>query len=226
MLNDFISLIKTKGLARINRYDVMITFPNPGADIKQIATLFCDSVNLPGSNIATSPMRTYGEIREMPYEKMYDSITFSFYVDSDLQIKKAFEDWQDLIVDPDSRTLGYYEDYITDIDIFVRNVDDSVPYKVTLFECYPKTLNSIQLDTAGREVMKMTVVMQYKYWRSEQIKQSGLTTDQISGPPPSPPQGSNTGSGYSYGNGYSMLDQGPRKSYSFDPPQSVIRTGP
>ena len=67
MLKEFISLVKTRGLARINRYDVSIKFPRQKGDAQKIATLFCDSVSLPGANIATAQMRTYGEVREMPY---------------------------------------------------------------------------------------------------------------------------------------------------------------
>ena len=35
---------------------------------------------------------------------------------------------------------------------------------MTLFECYPKTISSIQMDYAAKDVMKISIGMQYKNW--------------------------------------------------------------
>lgn len=168
MIEDFISQIKTRGLARTNRYEVMIPFPQPDprGQLKNIANLFCDAVTLPGAALSTTPMKTFGETREMPYEKIYDNVTMSFYVDSGLDIKVAFEDWMEKIFDTTTRTIGYYNNYITDVDIYIKNVDGTTPYKIRLHEAYPKALNSIQLDTNNKDIMKMTLTLQYKYWTS------------------------------------------------------------
>ena len=37
---------------------------------------------------------------------------------------------------------------------------------MALYECYPKSINSIQLDYSAKDVMKINVTMQYKYWLS------------------------------------------------------------
>lgn len=168
MIENFITQIKTRGLARTNRYEVKIPFPqlNPSSNIKRVASLFCDAVTLPGANISTTQMKTYGESRDMPYEKIYDPVTMSFYVDSGMEVKRAFEDWMELIFNTNTRAIGYYNTYVRDVDIYVKTVDGSVPYKVTLHEAYPKTINAIQLDTNGKDIMKMTLTMQYKYWTS------------------------------------------------------------
>lgn len=181
MIQDFISQIKTRGLARTNRYEVKIPFPqlDPKNEMQRVASLFCDAINLPGAALSTTPMKTYGEVREMPYEKIYDPVTMSFYVDSGLEIKRAFETWMELIFNTNTRAIGYYNNYVRNVDIYVKNVDGTTPYKITLHEAYPKAINSVQLDTNGREVMKMTLTMQYKYWTSttedviERIQTSG-----------------------------------------------------
>lgn len=215
MIKDFISQVKSRGLARTNRYEVVITFPNSvGGGIRAIANLFCDSVTLPGCNIATTPMRTFGEIREMPYERMYDSVTMSFYVDADMRIKKAFQGWMDLIHNPDTRTMGYYNDYTRPVQIYVTNVDDTTPYMLTLFEAYPKTINSHQLDTASREVMKMTLTMQYKYWNSNVISVAVPEQDI-----PVVGSGTRTSQGDPSSNWWS---QGVYPGSTFDPPRSVF----
>ena len=165
-LTDFIAKVK-QGMARNNRY--LVTIPLGYGNASEIASLFCESVSLPGLSVATTPHRIYGEQREVPYERMFDPVTFTFYVDSGLIIKKAFDDWMAQIIDPLTRTQAYYNDYIRDVTIEVYNVDDTVPYAVTLYKAYPKSVQAVQLDANGKDIMKLTVTLVYKYWESKEI---------------------------------------------------------
>ena len=172
MLNDFIAQVKTGSIARNNRYTVMF---GPPKELKveqrllENILLFCDQVQLPGLNFSTVQNRTFGEFREVPYEKLFDNISMSFYVDQSMQVKGLFDDWINTIQDQSTRTFGYYKDYITDMTIEVQDTQDRIRYQVTLWECYPKTIGSIQLDYANKDIMKMQVTMQYKYWTATSI---------------------------------------------------------
>ena len=196
---DFIGEVKTRGLARTNRYEVDIMFPF-GSDpsVNNITTLFCESVNLPGLNINTQPHIIFGEGREMPYGRMFDPVTLSFYVDSDLQIKQAFETWMNMVVNKDSRVINYYRDYISQIIINVYNVDDSNPYSVTLHEAYPKTMNAVQLSAESKDIMRLSVTFAYKYWSSS--SSNVIPTKSMNQPanPVQDPQSVNTNTGYQY----------------------------
>lgn len=164
-INEFISNVKSGGLARNNRFAVLFTPPakiQPAGLNKML--LFCDTVQLPGASFATTQNRTFGEFREVPYEKLYDQISLTFYVDTEMKIKGLFDDWQNLIANPARRTYGYYNDYITDMFIEVQDINDKTRYAVRLMECYPKTISSIQMDMGSKDVMKITVGFQYKYW--------------------------------------------------------------
>jgi hypothetical protein len=176
MIKDFISEIKKGALARSNRYAISFTPPTnaqkayiggvePATLRKTI--LFCDQVQLPGLNLSTVQNRTFGEFRETPYEKLFDNITMSFYVDNDMKVKSLFDNWMGSIQDPTTRTFRYYDQYTTDMTIEVQDINDKTRYQVKLFECYPKTIGAIQMDYASKEVMKLSITMQYKYWTSE-----------------------------------------------------------
>ena len=168
LINDFIAQIKQGGLARSNRYIVDFRPPVSGDDdTKRKLVLFCDQVQIPGQNYSTVQNRTFGEFREVPYERIYDNITLSFYVDTDMNVKKIFDKWMDKISDPTTRTYGYYKDYTVDMTIEVQDLTDQTRYRVNLFECYPKTVSTIQLDYNSKDVMKLQVAMQYKYWTSD-----------------------------------------------------------
>lgn len=176
MIKDFISEIKKGALARSNRYAIMFTPPTNAqkayiggvepTTLKK-AILFCDQIQLPGLNLSTVQNRTFGEFRETPYEKLFDNITMSFYVDNDMKVKYLFDNWMASIQDPITRTFRYYDQYTTDMTIEVQDINDKSRYQVKLFECYPKTIGAIQMDYASKEVMKLSVTMQYKYWTSE-----------------------------------------------------------
>ena len=170
MLKDFISEIKQGSLARNNRYAVMLTSPkrvNLGSLRKVL--LFCDQIQLPGVNYSTTQIRTFGEFRETPYEKLYDNLTMSFYVDNDMKIKGLFDEWIGSIQDPITRTFSYYDQYISEMKIEVQDLQNKTRYEMTLYECYPKNIGSIQLDYANKDYMKMQVTMQYKYWTATPI---------------------------------------------------------
>ena len=174
MLDQFISAVKG-GMARTNRFKVRLTMPKcmingyakppQSVDMRKVE-LFCDQVQLPGVNFSTIQNRTFGEFRETPYEKLYDAVNMSFYVDKDLMVKTFFDTWMSGIQDKTRRTFNYYDQYITDIELQVMDTVDKTVYIVNLHEAYPKTVGSIQLDLASKDIMKLNVSFQYKYFRA------------------------------------------------------------
>lgn len=168
-IQEFVAQVKSNGIARTNRYTVLFTPPTGVAGNLQNIMLFCDQVQLPGANFSTTQNRTYGEFREVPYEKIYDNITMSFFVDTNMEVKKLFDAWQNQISNPVTRTYNYYKNYTTNMVIEVQDINDKTRYSVNLFECYPKSIGSVQLDYASKDVMKIQVAMQYKYWVAKPI---------------------------------------------------------
>lgn len=169
-LNEFIAQVKNIGMARTNRYSVMLTPPNNEwmaeyGDLRDML-LFCDQVQVPGVNLATVQNRTFGEFREVPYEKLYGDIQLNFYVDTGMYVKGFFDAWMNSIQNPFTRNFSYYKSYTTQMTIDIEDLNDETRYSVTAYECYPKTVSPIQLDYASKEVMKLQVTMQYKYWTS------------------------------------------------------------
>lgn len=185
MIKDFIAQVKSGGLARNNRYAIIfvppvavtssgagagvVTAPDYGSLTKIL--LFCDQAQLPGLNYSTIQNRTYGEFREVPYEKLFDTTSFSFYVDADFKVKQLFDEWLGGIQNPVTRNFNYYKNYTTNLVIEVQDLNDKTRYEMTLWECYPKNIGSVQLDTAGKDVMKVQVTMQYKYWTATPVEQ-------------------------------------------------------
>lgn len=167
---DFIAEIKTKGIARTNRFTVDFSPPKVLNEDKRRLMLFCEKVSLPGINFATTSNRSFGETREVVYDRMFDPITMTFHVDRKMTVKAIFDNWMNYIVNPSDRTIGWYKNYITPMTIRVQDLEDATTYLIFLQEAYPKTVTPIQLDAGNNnDTMRLDVTFQYKYWNAVQI---------------------------------------------------------
>ena len=178
-LNEFISTIKTQGLARSNRFSVNIPFISINGGDPRTVLILCDQAALPGITIASTQQRVWGELREMPYEAIFEPVTFSFYVDTNLGVKNLFEEWIQLIRDPETRSFNYYANYVTDVTIYVHPLDenDMAVHVVTLHEAYPKILQAVNLDYSSKDVMKYSVTMNYKWYTTSSMTKAEVTNE-------------------------------------------------
>lgn len=164
-LSQFIGEVRTKGLARQNRFTLDISIPfglNNTYNELQLVHLFCEQAVLPGIALSTQPVRTFGENREVVYDRNFENIALTFLVDSNMLVKKLFDDWMNIIVDPFTRLNGYYENYATQMNIIVQNIANNDMYECVLFEAYPKSIQAITLDNNSKDVMKLNVTFAYK----------------------------------------------------------------
>jgi hypothetical protein len=166
-LREFISNVKSGGIMKSSRYSVFMSVPTGMSGISDLRKLllFCSETQLPGLNLSTTQVRTFGEFREAPYEKLYDNINMSFYVDQAMEVKTFFDNWMTLIQGK-NRKFEYYDNYVTDIQIYVEDARDDSRYVVKLYECYPKTISPVSVNYDNKEAMKLQVSMNYKYWES------------------------------------------------------------
>lgn len=184
-INSFISMIKDEGLAKHNHYAFTFIppgqidgfFDETGNKVGGVGPrklqLLCSSCVMPGVNIGTSQHRTFGEQYDMPNDKMYGTLTSTFYVDGHLHVKKLFDQWFENIMDPVARTFKFYEDYTAkDATITVFDSAGNPHYKMKIDNLYPKSINDIQLSHDSHDFMKLDVTWSYRRWTSERIENS------------------------------------------------------
>ncbi len=186
-LNDFISAVKEGGMANANRFYVEITkksLDGSTSEVNRKVGLFCDAATIPGIQILSTPARTFGEIREVPYEITYDPVNLSFYVDNKWEVKTFFESWRTEIFNPITRTGQYYNKFVKDVRIYCYNKENNKTFTVNLINAYPKTIGAIPLDSGNKDVPKLPITLQYEYYEME---------DTVSGSPTSQKKYGNTG---------------------------------
>ena len=181
-LNEFISNVKN-GMAKTSFFSVLLTLPTAMSNYEPVRSnmnkilLFCDQAQIPGISFSTNQVRSYGEFREIPYEKLYEPIQLSFYVDVDMNVKRLFDTWISLVQNSITRDFDYPDQYTTNrFDIIVQDSMDSPKYTVTLYNAYPKTIAPIQLDYNAKDIMKMQVTMVYQYYDVNQSYSSPVAS--------------------------------------------------
>jgi hypothetical protein len=182
-INEFIAIVKNEGLARTNRFVVYITPPARLVGVANNTKLrfLCESASIPGMNFLSNPVMTYGEQREVIYNRSFEPVNLEFMLDQDMEIKRFFDSWQNLIINPRTRMLSYYENYIGTVEIYQldNSGKESSRYIVRLNEAFPKSVAPISYSYGNKDITKLSVAIEYKFWVPLTTANKGGTTGQM-----------------------------------------------
>ena len=129
----------------------------------------CETVSLPTRSAATNELSMYGPVQSFPYRFTFTEASLSFYVTEDFEIKKVFDAWQEIIIDPVSGDLGYFDDYKCSIIIKKYSSGEGVSigedYSVKLIDAWPSIIGEIALGhSLGGDVLRLPVTFQFRKW--------------------------------------------------------------
>jgi hypothetical protein len=163
--NKFKSFVKTEGLATGSKFNIILPkIKNVIGNLSDLS-MQCEIASLPGTNIMTSEIRTFGETTELAYGITYPPINLTFFVSNKFDTKKYFEGWQNVVFNRLNRCPGYYDDYAQPITIMVSDKSGKTDtYKLVLHEAYPKSIQDISLSYSDSAPIKLSVMIQYKWW--------------------------------------------------------------
>ena len=89
----------------------------------------------------------------------------TFQASSDLAERTFFEGWQKMAFNEKTWNIGYYNEYIGSVEIFIIDQQNNKRYGIKLWEAFPKNINAIELSYApASEVMKIQVGVAFRYW--------------------------------------------------------------
>jgi len=169
-LSDFVAEYNTNSsYALPSQYEVMITSPDINPRLNRKVGLRCESIDLPGRSLNTSTdANMYGIAPEI-----VDGITFggtlsmTFQSSADLEERIFFESWQERAWNRKTWNVGYYKDYVEEMQIYILDRNGNRRYGIQMFECFPKEIGPSSLSYgSGSEIIKIPITMQYKYWET------------------------------------------------------------
>jgi len=184
VLNDILAGFRdNNGFAQPNRYEIIIIPPakiggggnenifnnqERQSDLRKIS-LRASSVTLPGRNLATAQeSNVYGPDREIVEGVTYaDDISMQFQASSGLDERVYFENWQRQAFNEKTWNIGYYNDYISTIEMYVLDKQDQRRYGIKLWEAFPKTIGANELAyDSNDQIMLLPVSFTFRYWTS------------------------------------------------------------
>jgi len=184
VLNDILSEFHSdNGYAIPNRFEVLITRPGGSANDARKVSLRCETVLLPGRNLNTvTDGMPYGPTREVVDGVTYaEDISMTFQASSGLDERVFFEEWQELAFNKQTWNVGYYNDYVSTVEIYLLDRQDQRRYGIKLIEAFPKTIGGTDLSqAANNEIIKTSVSFSFRYWESlDTNRQPPSLTDKI-----------------------------------------------
>jgi len=172
-LDNFKSTVFNTGLARTNRFEVIITPPaalQTSTETSRLISLLAESTNFPPINVSVTSQRIFGPSYQRPkfIEFGGDSIIINFLVDTDMRVKRFFEDWIETIIEPETYLIGYQDEYASTLTIHQLDEEENTVYTIDIFEVFPRSLNIMDLNNTNQNSFhRLAVSFAYRYWSSK-----------------------------------------------------------
>jgi hypothetical protein len=174
-IDTFKAEIYERGLARQNRFEVLIQKPagltvTPEGDARFIS-MMAESTNFPPLNISVQSQKIFGPSYQRAKSSEYggEGITINFYVDANMGVKMFFDDWMQFIVKRSSFYVEYPKKYISPrIEICQLNEKDEIVYQNYLWEAFPRAMNIMELNhVPNANTHRLSVTFAYRYWTTD-----------------------------------------------------------
>jgi len=201
-IEDFKSIITQKGgVARSNKFRVLFTPPkgslfniDPEAIIGSLlggdtgnfeaknlindpraVSFLCSSAAIPGVQIGTLDYQAEKQTVKVANTFIHEEVTLKFILTNDYYMKKLFDNWLNQVIDPESHTVGYKDDYSCDVVIQQLNPRGNVVYGVKLIKAFPTTVTAIEFDSGSDAFGELNVTMSYDRFKTESVISSALS---------------------------------------------------
>ena len=192
-IDDFKSVISRRsGLAPANRFAIFMSPPSQtllNLDLQNVASnllsgnfgagqlvndprdiaILCESCSLPWRQIQTldHQNRNYRQSVKEPQGYFNEDVSFVFHLTNDYHMKKVFDRWLDLIIDPETYQVAYKNEFVSDVTIQQLNQQNIPVYGVKLKNAFPVTMNAIELNNSSTETQKLNVTLTYEDYETE-----------------------------------------------------------
>jgi len=157
-----------------SKYEAEISFPATvnNRELRNLA-IRCDTISMPGRNLRTVMNgNIYGPPHEIVQGYTFGEVSASFYLSSDMNELRLFQEWQDSMVDKDTYDLNYYKETVGTVRIFSLDKQERKVYGLTLEEAFPKTIEPVALGHgSSNTINKVGISFQYRRWKDTGINQ-------------------------------------------------------
>lgn len=140
---------------------------------------FCSAIQMPERTIDMKEIKHHGPAYKIAHDYKSADISATFYADKFLRERSYFELWQKAAFSNQSHNFNFYDNYVSDVNIFQlgqfasRNERDDVTYAVKLFDCFPKTISTVDYSYEANAIQTFTITLGFRYWINYFLDRSG-----------------------------------------------------
>ena len=141
---------------------------NQGDGTVRKTSLRVSQIGFPGKAQDTTPdTNIYGPVRNIATGYTFGDLSSVIQCSNDMREKNFIDTWQRLAYNPQTWSMGYYNDYVGSMDIYLLDTNDRRRYGVQLVECFPSNIGEQGLDyTPAGDIMTLSVTWSYRYWKN------------------------------------------------------------
>ena len=141
---------------------------NQGDGTVRKTSLRVSQIGFPGKAIdTTQDTNIYGPVRNIATGYTFGNLSSVIQCSNDMREKNFIDTWQRLAYNPQTWSIGYYNDYVGSMDIYLLDTNDRRRYGVQLVECFPTDVGQQALDyTPAGDIMTLSVTWSYRYWKN------------------------------------------------------------
>jgi len=165
-LRDMVTKVRRNDLARANRFAVYIQAPS-GLSGSRDVSLLCEEAAIPGLQLVYTPVKigSWTENRVSNLEFYGDTASFTFFCDTDWEVREYFEKWMMNSVNPYSKEVSFYNDMIGEVTVYALDRINGIIGEWCLKEAFPRVISLTPVSHSGGEgAARCTVTFSYKRW--------------------------------------------------------------
>lgn len=164
-ISQFQAAVANRGLARQNRFQVIIPNMGSGSD-GELFILLCQSASLPGATIQVKKQNLFGPAYIRPTNINYgEQLSLSFLCDKDMIVKKGFDEWMHQVINKSSFTVAYQSSYARDVLIHQLDNAEKIVYGIKLVGAFPISMGALSLSqSAVDRFHTLPITLAYRYW--------------------------------------------------------------
>ena len=167
-LENFFSEIRSQYTPRSDRFEVVFNVPRAlinRANARQLS-LYCEEAQIPGLAATNLPVKigAWTEYRTQNVEFLTTEMSFTFIIDEKWRVREVFEEWIELAGDTNNKEVGYYDNYVSTIDIKSLSVNNDVLAEWTLVDATPKLINLTPVSWSNAGLIRMSVSFSARNW--------------------------------------------------------------
>ena len=127
--------------------------------------LKCNMATFPDRTLQTIDFKSNSVNFKMPWGTSYNPISLSFYADGNLDTREYFELWQSCVMNFGNNTMNFYNEYVSDVKLYLQNDSGADAYGIILYEAYPSTISLMDISYGNSStVLNIMIQLSFKSW--------------------------------------------------------------